>query len=143
MSGKVIAIGLILFAVVFGVALWWAQDAYYERVDGLTSVTIAGADVPVSAYRGLDGASSPLKLRACFTVDPAAVQGPEAPDAVPLATPDWFDCYDPPVISADLRAGRARAVVAGEDPAGFVRIVAVRPDGRAFMWRQPAEALAP
>ena len=136
MSGKVIAIGLILFAAVFGVALWWAQDAHYERVDGLTSVTVAGAAVAVSDYRGLDGDSSPLKLRACFMVDPAAVQGPQATDAVPLATPDWFDCYDPPAISADLREGRARAVVADTGAAGIRRIVAVYPDGRAFMWRQ-------
>jgi hypothetical protein len=140
MSGKVIVVGLLLFAAVFGVALWWAQDAHYDRVDGLTVVTVAGVDVPVSDYRGLDGDSSPLKLRACFRVNPAAVVGPEALDAVPLATPDWFDCYDPPVISADLREGRARAVVAETGAANIRRIVAVYPDGRAFMWRQaPAE----
>jgi hypothetical protein len=59
---------------------------------------------------------------------------------VPLATPAWFDCYDPPAISADLRAGRARAVVAETGAADIRRIVVVYPDGRAFMWRQaPAE----
>lgn len=140
MSGKVIVVGLILFAAVFGVALWWAQDAHYDRVGGLTTVTIAGATVPVSDYRGLDGDSSPLKLRACFTADPAAVVGPEAADAVPLATPDWFECYDPAAIAAALASGEARAVVAETGAADIRRIVAVYPDGRAFMWRQaPAD----
>jgi hypothetical protein len=140
MSGKIIVIGLLLFAAAFGIGLWYSQDAYYEQVSGLTSVRIGGVDAPVTDYRGLDGESSPLKLRACFTVDPALVVGDPAPKATPLTTPDWFDCYDPEAIGADLSSGAARAVVAEATPDGFRRIVAVYPDGRAFMWREaPSE----
>ncbi|MGF1659959.1 MAG: DUF6446 family protein [Rubrimonas sp.] len=138
MSGRALVIGLLAFAVLFGAGLWYAQVyAYYDRVDGLDAVLIGGVAVPVSDYRGLDGASSPLKLRGCFRLDPAAVIAPDAPNPAPLSTPGWFDCFDPEAIAADIAAGRARAVIAAEnEPAGFIRIVAFRPDGRAFQWRQ-------
>lgn len=136
--GKWLVGGLLGFALIFGAGLWYAQvHAWYDRVEGLGFVTIDGRAVPVIAYRGLDGDSSPLKLRGCFTVDPATVDGPEAPDPVPLSTPGWFDCFDPAAISAAIRAGEARAVLAAADePRGFDRIVAIFPDGRAYQWRQ-------
>jgi hypothetical protein len=127
------------FAALFGAGLWYAQVyAYYDRVDGLSAITAGGRSVPVRDYRGLDGTSSPLKLRGCFTVDPAALAGlPPAPDAVPLSTPGWFHCFDAPALGAALLAGRAQAVRAARDePPGFDRIIVHFPDGRAYQWRQ-------
>ncbi len=139
-SGKALAIALLVFATLFGAGLWWAQEyAWFERDDGRPFVRIAASDVPVSGYRGIDGESSPLKLRGCFEVDPSAVSGPTADAAAPLIAPGWFDCFDAEAIGADIEAGRARAVVAELDRAGFRRIVAVYPDGRAFQWREVVE----
>jgi hypothetical protein len=141
-NGTVLALGFALVAVLFGAALWYAQvHAFYERVEGLAAVSVAGVAVPVTGYEGLDGASSPLKLRGCFRLDPAAL--PAAPAAVkptPLVAPGWFDCFDAAALDAVLRAGEARALVAAAgEPAGFDRIIAVFPDGRAYQWRQIAE----
>lgn len=141
-NGTVLALGFALVAVLFGAALWYAQvHAFYERVQGLGSVTIAGVAVPVTGYEGLDGASSPLKLRGCFRVDPAALPAaPAAAKPTPLVAPGWFGCFDAAGLDAALRRGEARALLAATDePAGFDRVVAVFPDGRAYQWRQIAE----
>lgn len=139
MGGRAVGAGLVVFALLFGALLWYAQVyAFYERVDGLAAVTVNGQPVPVRDYRGLDGASSPLKLRGCFTVDPAALaDAPPAPRAAPLTTPGWFDCFDAPALGAALARGEARAVLAARDePQGFDRIIAYFPDGRAYLWRE-------
>jgi hypothetical protein len=141
-NGTVLALGFALVAALFGAALWYAQvHAFYERVQGLGVVSIAGAAVPVTGYAGLDGTASPLKLRGCFRLDPAALPAaPAAAKPTPLVAPGWFDCFDAKAIDAALRRGEARALVAAsEEPAGFDRIVAVFPDGRAYQWRQIAE----
>lgn len=137
MNGKRLVLGLLAIAAAMGAGLYYTLVfAWYEQVDGLPSVALAGAEAPVSGYRGLDGAASPLKLRACFTIDPAAVTGPAPVEAAPLVAPGWFDCFDAVAIGRALEAGEARAVVAEAAPPGFERIVAVFPDGRAYMWRQ-------
>ncbi|RMH49845.1 MAG: histidine kinase [Alphaproteobacteria bacterium] len=138
MSGRAVVAGLLGFAAVFAVALWWFQTrAHYREVSGLAAISVAGRMLPVAEYRGLDG-NSPLKLRGCMRLDPAALDGlPPAPDAAPLGTPAWFDCFDPEAIAADLAAGRARAVLAAADqPQDFDIILAYYPDGRAYLWRQ-------
>ena len=140
MKGRSLVLGLALFTAVFAAGLWYAQVyAWWTPVDGLDSVRIAGADVAVRDYRGLDGDSSPLKLRGCFRLDPAAVDAPPAADPAPLVTPGWFDCFDAAALGAALEAGEARAVEAGRDPEGFRRVVAIFPDGRAFLWREVLE----
>ncbi len=141
-SGTILAIGFGLVAVLFGGALWYAQvHAFYERVTGLAAVTVAGVAVPVTGYEGLDGAASPLKLRGCFRLDPAALaHAPPAAKPTPLVAPGWFACFDAAALDAALAAGEARAVVAASgEPPGFDRIIAVLPDGRAYLWRQIAE----
>jgi hypothetical protein len=136
-AGKKLALGLVAVAAAMGAGLYYALVfAWHEPVDGLTSVAVAGVDLPVRGYRGLDGDASPLKLRACFEVDPALVAGPAPQDPAPLIAPGWFDCFDAVAIGRALERGEARAVVAEAAPPGFERIVAVFPDGRAFMWRQ-------
>lgn len=136
MSGRLLMTGLITAALIFGAALWWAQTrGWYREVTGVEAITIAGVRTPVAGYRGVDAASSPLKLRGCFLVED--VEGAPANDPEPLVAPGWFDCFDARAIAADLAAGDARAVLAERGaPAGFDRIVAVYPDGRAFEWRQ-------
>jgi hypothetical protein len=142
-NGTVVAVGLGALGVLFGAGLWYAQiHAWYDRVDGLTAVTVAGVPVPVTDYAGLDGDATPLKLRGCFRLDPAALPDAPAPaKPTPLTAPGWFDCFDARALSDALADGRARALVAASgEPVGFDRIVAVFPDGRAYQWRQLSEA---
>ena len=145
MSGKVIVIGLLAFAVLFGAGLFYTQNyAYYDTTDGRPAIEVQGEDVPVEDYRGIDAASSGLKRRGCFTVDPAAFDGvPRAGAPEPLTPPFWFDCFEPEQIAQDLAAGEAQAFVAAENELdGIDRIVAVYPDGRAYEWRQLNEKFA-
>lgn len=139
MSGKRLILGFLVFLAVFAAALIYTQFfAYYVRVRGVAALTLGGTAVPVTFYDGLDSASSPLKLRGCFTIDPAAVAAlPRAPDATPLNPPFWFRCFDAGALTADLASGAALAYsVARDDPKGFDTMVAVYPDGRGFLWRQ-------
>jgi hypothetical protein len=138
-KGRVLLIAMGLALAVFAAALWWFQTrAWYDEVTGVGTVAVAGRDVAVTDWRGIDAPSSPIKLRACFRVDPAALaEAPEADAPTPLIAPDWFDCFDAGALTAALAAGEARAVraAAGEFEA-TERLVAVYPDGRAYMWRQ-------
>lgn len=136
MKGRLLAGGLVAFSLLFGAALWWFQTrGHYVTVEGVAAVTVDGASVPVSGYEGIDAATSPLKLRGCFTA--AGLDGPAAEGAEPLVAPGWFGCFDAERISQDLAAGRARAILAEANaPFGFDRIVAAYPDGRAYEWRQ-------
>lgn len=142
MSGRILAIGLIVFAAIFGAALWWFQThAFYVTQDDLPSVTVRGQELPVEGYRGIDATSSPLKLRACFRMAAEDMQAiailPVSDKATPLIAPSWFGCFDAASLSSDIAAGLARAVMVEEDsPHGFDRYIAVYPDGRAYMWRQ-------
>lgn len=137
MRGRTLGLGLIGFAILFGVGLWYSQEyAFYEHADGVIAIRIAGQDVPVEGYEGIDGTSSPLKLRGCFRVDPALVVGPVSDDPAPTIAPRWFSCFDAAAIGEALQRGEGRAVVAERDPSGVFRIVAVFPDGRAYQWRQ-------
>lgn len=136
MSGRILMIALIGFCVIFGAALWYFQTrGWYEPVESLSSITIDGQVVEVEGYQGLDAASSPLKLRGCFTMPPVAAPIAERPE--PLIAPGWFDCFDAKAISDDIAAGNALPLLAESNaPYGFDRIVAYYPDGRAFQWRQ-------
>lgn len=131
--------GLIAVALAAGAGLWYSQTfAYYERQDGLEEVLAFGDTFPVSNYRGIDADTSPLKLRACFTVDwvytPSETYKTEAE---PLIAPSWFDCFDAETISKDIAADNAVAILAEKNqPFGFSRFIAQYPDGTAFMWRQ-------
>ncbi len=136
MSGRMLAIAIIAVPAVFAAALWWFQTrAYYEQIEA-QSVEIAGQTYAVSDWRGIDGPTSPLKLRACFRLAEAP-DAPVAEDAAPLVAPDWFGCFDAAALDAALSAGEATAYLAARDEFGAAnRIVARFPDGRAYMWRQ-------
>ncbi len=139
MKGRIVAFFLVVFPLLFGVALYYSQYyAYYEEVTDVTSIMVEGQEVPVSDYQGIMASSSNLKMRGCFTVDPAAFKGvPVAEEAVPLTPPSWFTCYDTEALSHDLEAGNATAYLAQKnDRDGLDLIVMVYPDGRGFQWRQ-------
>ena len=147
MRGRTLILGFLAFVALFLAGLVWTQlFAYYERQTGINALSIIGEPVPVAGYDGIDSTSSPLKLRACLTIDPAAVARlapPPAPQATPLNPPFWFRCFDAGRLTADLAAGTARAYDIGrDDPAGFGLMLAVYPDGRAFVWRQLTERYA-
>lgn len=137
MSGRVLMIGLLLFAAAFGVALWWFQTrAFYERVEGLTVLPVQGVDLAVTDYQGIDASSSPLKLRACFRQDWPQSSASDT-EATPLIAPGWFDCFDAGQLTEDLAAGKAQALrIAENQPRGFDTYVARYPDGRGYLWRQ-------
>jgi len=138
MTGRTLIVLLLGFTVLFGATLWWVQTrAFYEETEAET-VTIAGRSYPVTEWRGIDATTSPLKLRACFRLaEGAAVDAPAAEKPTPLVAPAWFECFEAEALTRDLEAGRARAFLAAEEEFdGANRMVAVYPDGRAFMWRQ-------
>lgn len=140
--GTLLAGGIVLVAVLFGISMWYAQQrSFYDTVEGLDRVQIGDRDFAVTEYRGTDGVTSPLKLRGCFRLaDPEAAiaAGESATDAVPLTTPDWIECFNEDMIFADLQAGRATGIMAGDDEGdGADLYMAIYPDGRAFSWRQP------
>ena len=94
----------------------------------------------------MDADTSPNKLRVCFTVDPGAFEGvPLAENPEPLVAPPRLDCFDAETIARDLEAGRAVAYLAGDETPEeavdyeVVRMIAVYPDGRAYMWRHYRE----
>ena len=139
MSGRRLVQGFLVFLVVFVAALIWTQFfAYYHRVTGIEALDVAGRDVPVSGYQGIDGTSSPLKLRGCMLLETSALMGlPPAVDAAPLTAPFWFRCFDARQLGEDIASGAATAYAAARDtPEGFDRMLAVYPDGRAYLWRQ-------
>ncbi len=147
MSGRIFVGGFLALAVIFGAALWYFQVfAYYDEVEGLDSIEVAGREIPVTGYTGIDAATSPNKLRACMRIEPSALAGvPLAIDPEPLNPPAWFDCFDAETISADIEAGRATAYLAADETAAdatgyeVVRMIAVYPDGRAYLWRHYRE----
>jgi hypothetical protein len=142
MSGRIVALVIVIVTAVFGAGLWYAQvHAFYEEIEA-ERINVQGESYPVSDWRGIDASSSPLKLRACFRLPEAAREDIAArlepyPEATPLVPPGWFDCFDAGRLTADLEAGRATAYLAEEEEfEGANRILAVYPDGRAYMWRQ-------
>jgi hypothetical protein len=135
MSGRLLVIGFLAFLALFVAALVWAQVfAFYHRETAAPELV----PFPVADYRGIDASSSPLKLRGCFRLDPAAAAGlAPAPDATPLVAPFWFRCFDAGELADDLAAGAATAyAVARDAPPGFDLMLAAYPDGRGYLWRQ-------
>ncbi len=139
-TGRAVLVGMGIALLVFAAALWWFQTrAWYARGDGRRHGRGRRAARCRSAdWRGIDAASSPIKLRACFRVEPGALaDAPIAEAPTPLVAPGWFDCFDARRLAAALAEGEARAVrAAAGEFADTERLIAVYPDGRAYMWRQ-------
>ncbi len=144
MTGKLLSILLLVFALLFGGVMYYLQVyGYYERLEPQIGYQVATPDggtarLDIADFQGIDSYSSPLRYRACFTVltDPLPPAVPVA-EATPLNAPGWFDCFDAAALGDDLAAGRARALLAERNaPYGFDRVIALYDDGRARVWPQ-------
>lgn len=151
MSGRVVVIVLLLAGVISGGAMYylqvWGLYDWLPAADRLTVATETGAtetgatemavtELAVTDFQGIDSASSPLRRRACFRLH-AAEGLIDYPDPTPLNAPRWFRCFDAPAIDRDLSQGRASAYLVEADFVwGFDRVMAVYPDGRAYLWNQ-------
>lgn len=135
-------IGCAALLAVFTVVLWYTQFyAWYEELPQRPLI-VAGEEVPIDSWQAIDGSSSPLKLRICVTVTPEtaatlAAQLETSEPGDPLVPPDWFTCFDAKQISRDMQAGLATFHVLGPSEfEGVDDVMAIYPDGRAFVWRQ-------
>ena len=138
-DAKYVATGLVGFTVLSGLAfsLFQSHVFYEETLAAEAEIVIAGSTYPVTGWKSIDVANSPLKIRACFVIRETIVALP-ALAAEPLVAPGWFKCFSAEFIAENLARDYAKAYVAERnDPYGFDRIVAVFPGGRAYMWRQP------
>lgn len=142
MTGRIAALVIIVAALLVGGTVYYAQVYGYYRVlepqDHYTVATPDGpAQIAITDFSGIDSDSSPLRYRACFLIDgplPALI---DRPGPEPLIAPNWFDCFDAGLIGADLTSGAARAVlVEANHPWGFDHVMALYPDGRAYVWPQ-------
>ncbi|MEM9716663.1 MAG: DUF6446 family protein [Pseudomonadota bacterium] len=131
--------GLMVAALAIGGGIWYSSTVgSYERISGITAVPVSGEMRAVSNYQGLDGDSSPLKLRGCFDAD-WAFQGATENNAIAtaLVTPGWFDCFDDEALNADIDAGIASVLISEENiPFGFTTYIAHYADGRGYLWRE-------
>lgn len=148
MNGKWPALALILATAAAGFGVWYTQEyAYYAPIEATSDrarlVIVARADgqprpLGLSDFEGIDGASSPIRFRACFVTDPPEDDAyMPYPDPQPLIAPGWFGCFDAARIGADLASGVAVAYLSVSDIRPDVdRVVAIYPDGRGYAWHQ-------
>lgn len=149
MNGKIVGSFVVLSALIFGAVVYYTQVyAFYDEVSAdtahMTLVNIATGQpepVLVDGFEGIDGSSSPIRYRACFTLPQHLATLTETytpyPTPTPLIAPGWFDCFDAEAIGTALERGEAMAFLSQPEIAdGVDRVVAVFPDGRAFAWHQ-------
>lgn len=135
--GRFLVILTLVCALLGGAAMYYLQVyGYYRTLPAQSTYDLAGTPVAIRDFRGIDSESSPLRYRACFTL---AEPAPDLPlvQAEPLNAPSWFDCFDAGRLGADLAAGTAQTHrIAADTPWGFDRVLALYPDGRAYVWPQ-------
>ncbi len=147
MSGKFLAIIILLAAVVTGGSVYYLQEFhYYERLEPLDTIRLATPDggqssVLVANFEGIDASSSPIRYRACFDI----AEPPEAlaarfapyPDAEPRNAPFWFSCFDAEAIGTAIAEGTARVFTSQRNlEFGIDRVVAVTDGGRGYIWHE-------
>ena len=150
MNGKVVGGFIVLTALLAGGAIFYLQEyAFYQPVaftpgDEIELTALVSGlpePIPVADLQGIDGTSSPLRFRACFTTpiaQPTLTEGFLVYDkATPLNAPSWFDCFDAAKIGAALQSGEAIAFLGQAEIAPQIdRVIAVFADGRAYAWHQ-------
>ncbi len=154
MSGRIIALFILVVAVLFGAALYYTQVyAYYRDVSASTRPAmvnlVTGTREPIIAndLKAIDGSSSPIRFRACFTTTMSQAMLTETYQVyatpTPLTAPGWFDCFDAVAIGEALERGEAIAFLDTRNiHDGVDRVIAVFPDGRAYAWQQLNEKYA-
>ena len=148
MTGKLLAILLVVCAVAAGAGMYYLQVyGYYYQVapspgqDVVLTKTATGQPAPIaySAFQAIDADSSPIRYRACFQTDLTLPQLTEqfvlAEKAEPLTAPDWFECYDAAALAEAVDAGTAKVFVGIKNiHFGVDRVVAITSDGKGFAW---------
>ena len=158
MNGKLVGGFIVISAAVLGIGMYYLQNYHwYETVSMAEGSGVVIALTPVTGdmpeeiiaddFQGIDATSSPLRFRGCFTTPMSIAMLSETyvieERAVPLTAPGWFDCFDASSIGAALEAGDAVAFVGEREIAdGVDRVIAVYPDGRAYVWHQLNEKYA-
>ncbi|WP_298846079.1 DUF6446 family protein [uncultured Ruegeria sp.] len=147
MTGKLLAIVLLLSAVVAGVGMYYLQIyGFYYEVEPQSGQDVAlmteegGVPAPIaySGFQAIDADSSPIRYRGCFETDlkPDQMTGfvpVENPE--PLIAPGWFDCYDAVTLADALKSGQAKAFLGAKNiHFGVDRIVAITTDGKGYVW---------
>ena len=142
MTGRALLLGGGAILAAFTAALWYFQfHAFYEDLPQQPLI-VQGTEYAVVSWEGTDASSSPLKRRVCLNVTPDAVAQMATAhkgltDAEPLVAPDWFECFNAKQITRDIAAGKAVGYLMGPSAFdGVDELLAVYPDGRAFIWRQ-------
>jgi hypothetical protein len=147
-SGRLVGIFIVVLSLIAGAGFYYTQVyAYYDRLPAETELRLmsiaTGVPEPLrlDGFEGIDGSSSPLRFRACFTVANSLAMLTETFEAyegpTPLTGPRWFGCYDAREIGTALERGEAFAFLGEKNiHDGVDRVIAVFPDGRAFAWHQ-------
>ncbi len=155
MTGRIVGLGIMFIALTAGAVLYYLQVyAFYDEVAAkdvtveLTSVvTNEPEEIIADDFEGIDSQSSPIRFRGCFTTPMSQSMLTETyvayEHAEPLIGPGWFSCYDAKTIGADLEAGIALPFLGQKNISdGVDRVVAIYPDGRAYIWHQLNEKYA-
>ena len=99
-------------------------------------VTIGMVFISMLLFGAVSGKLLPLEKFPGIDIPEMEVEVPY-PDATPLNTPGWFDCYDAGALTQALEDGTALAFLGeGNFIYGFDRIVMVGQDGRGYAWHQ-------
>lgn len=149
MSGKLVGVMIVAISLIFGAVLYYVQVYhYYDRLEPsqveltLVNMTTGTPEViAADSIEAIDGSSSPIRFRACFTAPMSDATMSETyepyPDPTPLNAPGWFDCFNSVEIGEALEQGRAMAFLGEKEiHDGVDRVIAVFPDGRAYAWNQ-------
>lgn len=149
MNGKIVGSFVVITALAFGAVVYYTQlYAFYDEIDAeaaeIALVNVATGQpepIVIAGFEGIDGSSSPIRYRSCFTTAMSVAAMTETyevyDDPTPLTAPGWFDCFDAEAIGTALEAGEAFAFLGQKDiHDGVDRVVAVFPDGRAYAWNQ-------
>ena len=156
MNGKLVISVMVAIGLAIPMGIYYFQVyAYYFEVDptGPQDVQMILASdgtpepVPHTGFEAIDGTSSPIRYRACFSttlsIDEARARYVEAADAQPRYAPGWFGCFDADALGAELEAGTAATFLSRKNIAyGVDRVVAITDGGRGYVWHSPNDCEA-
>ncbi|MGY3436372.1 MULTISPECIES: DUF6446 family protein [unclassified Marinovum] len=150
MSGRILAAGIVMVALLAGALIYYMQIyAFYSPVaatgtDDVRLVNLVTEQPEAILYEdfdAIDADSSPIRYRACFTTSHSLAMLTETyvmyDGAEPRVAPGWFSCFDAEAIGAELAAGTALTFLSEKNVAfGVDRVVAISDDGRGYVWHE-------
>lgn len=147
--GKFLAGFTVFSAILAGGAMYYLQVyAFYEEVavtgddvQLVNLVTEAPEPILFEDFQAIDGSSSPIRYRACFTTTMSHSLLTETyvpfEGAEPRNAPGWFGCFDAEAIAAEIEAGTALTFLSAKNIGyGVDRVVAITEDGRGYVWHE-------